>query len=287
MTPNPVQDAGSQVEPLVTICIATYKCEAFIERTLGAVLAQTYSNIRCIVSDDNSPDETVALCNAIAAIDSRLVVQTHLENGGWIRNMNRILEQDLGDYFMIISHDDEILPDCISTLMEALLAEPKAAVVYSDVEELLPDSGERLHHQFESPAEVPRTQLARRIMWGKEMWWLAYHGIVRNTVLTFDRRLRRNLAGEFEADLIWVLALASSGSFIRVDQILWLKHRMSDSVAGSWDYSMMETAAVYLNGARFIIGSQFSLLEKIQLLLFLPLCYLRILRWRIIRLFKK
>lgn len=276
-------------EPLVTICIGTYNCEAFIERTLKAVSAQTYPNIRCIISDDNSPDTTVALCNSMAETDSRLVVQAHQENVGWIRNINRMLEQDLGAYFMFISHDDEILPDCVSTLIKALLAEPSASVAYSDVEELLPDSDERLYHAFPALAEgEPRTKLARRILWGMEKgWWLPYHGIVSSAALSFERRLRRNLAGEFQADMIWVLALVCSGSFVKVDSVLWLKYKRPGSVANSWDYSLPNMAAVYLNGARFILGSRFLVLEKIQLLLFLPLCYLRILRWRVIRRFHK
>jgi glycosyltransferase involved in cell wall biosynthesis len=274
-------------QPLVTVCIGTYQCESFIERTLKGVESQTYQNFRCILSDDNSSDGTVAICDSFATRDSRFVLQAHSQNVGWISNINRMLDQDLGEYFMLISHDDEILPQCIETLMRALSNDPDGVVVYSDVEELLPDSEERLAHQFEAlkPGEA-RTKLARRIMWGKEKGWLAYHGIVRSAKLNFARRLRSNFAGEFEADRIWVLALVSSGSFVRVPQVLWLKHRIIGSVAGSWDYSMLSTAAVYIDGACFILGSKFSVWEKIQLLCFLPLCFLRILRWRLIRAFK-
>lgn len=41
-------------EPLVSIIIPTYKRSKYIERTIEAVLKQSYNNIEIIVVDDNN-----------------------------------------------------------------------------------------------------------------------------------------------------------------------------------------------------------------------------------------
>ena len=43
-------------EPLVSIIIPTYKRSKYIERTIEAVLKQSYNNIEIIVVDDNNPE---------------------------------------------------------------------------------------------------------------------------------------------------------------------------------------------------------------------------------------
>ena len=120
-------------EPLVTFCVATYNAELFIQRTLQSICSQTYSNIKCIISDDHSSDRTVEECNRLSLADSRILVQSNESRLGWMGNLNRILKQDLGDYFMIVSHDDELLPGCVEQLLSELQAYPNASVAYSDL----------------------------------------------------------------------------------------------------------------------------------------------------------
>ena len=122
-------------EPLVTFCVATYNAELFIERTVQSICSQTYSHIRCIISDDHSGDRTVEVCNRLALGDSRILVQSNETRLGWIGNLNRILNQDLSDYFMIVSHDDVLLPNCVEQLLTELQAHPNASVAYSDLRE--------------------------------------------------------------------------------------------------------------------------------------------------------
>ena len=45
-------------QPLVSIIIASYNCEHYIERCINSLLNQTYDNIEIIVCDDMSTDKS-------------------------------------------------------------------------------------------------------------------------------------------------------------------------------------------------------------------------------------
>ena len=44
--------------PLVSVCIPTYKGSAFLASAIDSVLNQTYQNFEIWILDDNSPDDT-------------------------------------------------------------------------------------------------------------------------------------------------------------------------------------------------------------------------------------
>ncbi|OWF92363.1 hypothetical protein B4916_03570 [Yersinia intermedia] len=49
--------------PLVSIVVASYNAEHFIEETLDSCINQLYKNIEIIITDDYSSDATVNICN--------------------------------------------------------------------------------------------------------------------------------------------------------------------------------------------------------------------------------
>ena len=248
-------------EPLVTFCVATYNAELFIERTVQSICSQTYSHIRCIISDDHSSDRTVEVCNRLALGDSRILVQSNETRLGWMGNLNRILNQDLSDYFIIVSHDDVLLPNCVEQLLTELQAHPNASVAYSDLQESASDKADVINFTYDCvPVDSLPTKRARCVLWGKGHWWLPYHGLVRSRVLNFERRMRPNLSGEFEGDRLWVLGLAISGDFVHIPRELWIKYRLPDSVANRWKYRLIDVLFVFLSCARFIACSNLSAL---------------------------
>jgi predicted SAM-dependent methyltransferase len=56
--------------PLVSVCIPTYNGEKFIAEAIESILAQTYSNIEIILSDDNSIDRTIEIARSLQQTSS-------------------------------------------------------------------------------------------------------------------------------------------------------------------------------------------------------------------------
>ncbi len=112
--------------PLVSICIPTYNAEAFITDALDCALAQTYTPIEIVISDDGSSDRTVEIVQQL--LDSKGVswqLNTH-DRLGIAANWNHCITLTHGKYIKFLFQDDTITPDCIAKMVA--LAEQDAEV---------------------------------------------------------------------------------------------------------------------------------------------------------------
>ena len=56
------------------LIVPVYNVEKFIHRCVDSILSQTYGDFELILVDDGSPDGCGAICDAYAAMDSRVRV---------------------------------------------------------------------------------------------------------------------------------------------------------------------------------------------------------------------
>ncbi|HET7679294.1 MAG TPA: glycosyltransferase family A protein [Xanthobacteraceae bacterium] len=118
----------------VTICIPAWQAEAFIERTLMCARAQTYKNVRILVSIDQSSDGTEAICRNQAKDDPRLDIRVQTERLGWSENANFLLDQVDTEFCFLYFHDDIIEPRYTERLRQTLLDDPDAQSAHCDLE---------------------------------------------------------------------------------------------------------------------------------------------------------
>ena len=102
--------------PLVSIVVAIYKSERFLDKLITSIIEQTYSNLDIILVDDGSPDNSGAVCDRYAKEDNRIRV-IHKPNGGTCDARNKGIEQADGEYLVIIDGDDWLAPDYIEYLL--------------------------------------------------------------------------------------------------------------------------------------------------------------------------
>lgn len=102
--------------PLVSIVVAIYKSERFLDKLITSIIEQTYSNLDIILVDDGSPDNSGAVCDRYAKKDNRIRV-IHKPNGGTCDARNKGIEQANGEYLVIIDGDDWLAPDYIEYLL--------------------------------------------------------------------------------------------------------------------------------------------------------------------------
>lgn len=65
----------------ISVCIAYYNIENYVERCLGSIISNTYKNLEIICVDDGSIDNTLNVLNDLAKTDSRIKIISK-ENGG-------------------------------------------------------------------------------------------------------------------------------------------------------------------------------------------------------------
>jgi GT2 family glycosyltransferase len=114
--------------PRISILIAAYEAEGFLEATLRSALAQTFMDHEVLVIDDGSSDGTAGVVRAVMADDPRLrlIVQP---NRGLSATRNRGIRQARGELIAFLDHDDLWHPTKLACQVACLDAHPEAAVV--------------------------------------------------------------------------------------------------------------------------------------------------------------
>jgi glycosyltransferase involved in cell wall biosynthesis len=116
----------------VTVLIPTFNRADLLPRTLESVLAQDHEQLDVLVLDDGSTDGTPERLRDYAArAGGRLRWDRH-ENMGQVRTLNRGFDMITAELVCLISSDDLMAPDAVSTLADALTKVDGAVVAYSD-----------------------------------------------------------------------------------------------------------------------------------------------------------
>lgn len=104
---------------LVSVVVAVYRSERFLDKLVTSILDQTYTNLDIILVDDGSPDNSGAICDSYAKRDERVRV-IHKANGGACEARNVGVSAAVGDYLVIIDGDDWLAPDYIEYLLNLI-----------------------------------------------------------------------------------------------------------------------------------------------------------------------
>ena len=107
-------------KPLISIVVACYNTEKYIESCLDSILHQSYSNIEIICVDDCSTDDTERLVRQTMKKDNRIKWLSTEKNSGLSDSRNLGLEYCQGEYVMFVDGDDCLLPESISKLYTSM-----------------------------------------------------------------------------------------------------------------------------------------------------------------------
>lgn len=105
----------------VSVIVAAYNVEDYIEQCLSSALSQTMDDIEVVVVNDASTDKTAEIINQFAALDSRVKVVTHPENKGSLAVRRSGFDACIGDYIMYLDGDDMLAPDACEKAYEAIV----------------------------------------------------------------------------------------------------------------------------------------------------------------------
>lgn len=115
---------------LISVGLPVYNGDAFLKDALNSLLAQTYSNLEIIISDNCSTDKTRQICLEYEAEDSRIRYIRQEQNIGATANFNYVLRQARGEYFMWAAHDDRWSPNYVRLLHERISNDYALSFIY-------------------------------------------------------------------------------------------------------------------------------------------------------------
>lgn len=110
----------------VTVLIPTYKRPVKLKRAIESVLAQTYTDLKVIVCDNASRDETADVVHTIMLHDSRVGYFQHPENVGMNANFNFAVSKVETPFFCMLTDDDIYEQHFLTTALGLFVQYPTA-----------------------------------------------------------------------------------------------------------------------------------------------------------------
>lgn len=109
-------NAGTPI-PQVSIVILNWNGWSYLEKFLPSVLASGYPNMRVIVADNASTDDSVALLHQkFPSVE--IIINT--SNEGFAKGYNTALRQLKSDYFVLLNSDVEVTPGWIEPVIQLM-----------------------------------------------------------------------------------------------------------------------------------------------------------------------
>jgi hypothetical protein len=213
--------------PAVTVVVPAYNYARYLRECATSVLTQRDVDVRLIVVDDCSTDETPQVSAALAASDPRVTVLRNEVNRGHIPSVNAGLALVTSAYVVKLDADDLLAPGALARATALLEAHPGVSFVYG-----------RPHH-FTGPAPAPPDAPARSwTIWPGADWVAACcrgaaNAISQPEVVIRTAALRRigAIAAELPhtSDLHTWIRLAAIGDVGRVNGPVQGCYRVHDA----------------------------------------------------------
>lgn len=102
--------------PGISVIVPVYQAEQFLPACAGSVTNQTFSDWELLLVDDGCTDGSPALCDALAAADSRVRALHQPRNAGVSEARNRGLREARGEYIAFLDADDALEPQALEIL---------------------------------------------------------------------------------------------------------------------------------------------------------------------------
>lgn len=117
--------------PLVKVIVPCFNYAEYLPECVESILGQEEVDVRVLVVDDCSPDDTPEVARRLIEADERVEYLRHEQNQGLIASVNDGLEwADDGDYVVVISADDMLVEGSLSRATEVMESNPSVGLVY-------------------------------------------------------------------------------------------------------------------------------------------------------------
>lgn len=123
------------LKPLVSYCLFTYKQDRYIAQSVEAALAQTYSPLEIIISDDCSTDQTYAIIEEKVRTyrgPHRVIINRNKGNLGIGGHVSFVAGLSTGDFIVTVGGDDISSPEHVKMAVDAMQASRGAYMVDFD-----------------------------------------------------------------------------------------------------------------------------------------------------------
>jgi glycosyltransferase involved in cell wall biosynthesis len=114
----------------IDVVVPTYQYGHFLPESVGSVLSQSVENLRVLIIDNGSTDNTREVAQQIAADDPRVELAVHKKNLRPQISYNEGIDWASSELCMILDADDVLMPGCLSRAAAIMFADPTIAIAH-------------------------------------------------------------------------------------------------------------------------------------------------------------
>lgn len=178
--------------PLVSVVIPCYNYGHYLPGCVESVLDQPGVDLDVVIVDDASPDGSAETVRRLVAGDPRLRAIYHQTNQGHIATYNDGLATVRGEYVLLLSADDLLVPGALGRAAALMEAHPSVGLVYGATVD------------FTGTPPPARTDATSWIVWQGGEWLAGRCRSGRNPLLSPEAVMRTSVLrklGGYRADL--------------------------------------------------------------------------------------
>jgi GT2 family glycosyltransferase len=210
----------------VDVIVPCYNYARFLRQCVESVLRQEGVQVRVLIIDDASTDDTEAVGRQLAAEDARVEYRRHAVNRGHIETYNEgLLGWAAGDYCLLLSADDLLTPGALARSTRLLDSYPGVGFVYGrGIKTKDPDAIPYDHRHEFATSVTPGAKFFRSICETSE-------NIVDTATVVVRTRLQQQVGG-YRKELphagdmeMWLrLALHAAVGYVDAEQAYYRLH---------------------------------------------------------------
>ena len=268
--------------PTVSIGLAVYNGERFLEEAIDSILGQTYTDFELIISDNASTDRTEEICRRYAANDARIRYVRNKKNIGGANNENQTYALAQGKYFRLAADDDVCAPELLARCTAILDKHPEVILAHSKIMKI-DARGDQLGILDADLATSDWPSRRFRDMIDMNHNCESTYGLVRSRALA-RTSLQQNYT---DSDRTLLAELALLGKFYQIPEVLFFKRyhdQMSTQQYTDWRERMHWFGDVDSRAYAMPHWRQF--IHYLQIITRTPLpfrerilCYLHMIKW--------
>ncbi len=166
--------------PLVSVALATYNGDQFLDKQLNSIFSQSYENIEVIVCDDCSDDSTIEILEKYSK-NYNLTYYRNERNIGYVRNFEKLIELCNGEYIALSDQDDVWLVNKIERLLANI---GDNLCIHSDAK-LIDHFGKVISESF--------SKYSQKLTVPGRLYELALNGCVTGCTCLFKAELKQDI----------------------------------------------------------------------------------------------
>lgn len=184
------------MKPPVSLCVPCYNNPAGVRRVLNSIVAQSFTDFECIITDDSTDDKTKEIVEPFLS-DGRFAYHHNPQPLGSPENWNYCVSLASGDYIKLLHHDDWFSAgDALQQLYDCAMRFPESGFIACGCRNC--DTAGR---PLGAPV-MPDARFLKRL--ARDRTGLFYANKLRTPSATL---IRRDVFQPFDPSLIWLVDL--------------------------------------------------------------------------------